>query len=77
MLYTDATHAMSRLKTLPTPARIKLTRTSFSALARRAPLSYFSYTTGTKSMNKERNMPEIDTKRAKPVRPAATQKPHQ
>lgn len=66
----NATHAMRILKAVPAPARMNDTRTSFKARASRAPLSYFSYTTGTKSINNESTMPDTDTNIAKPVRPA-------
>jgi hypothetical protein len=49
---------------------MKPTRTSLNARATRASLSYFSYATGTSSMNKERKMLVTDTKMANPDRPA-------
>ena len=64
------TYAIKKFKTVPLPFSIKPTRTSFSARARRASLSYFSYTTGTSNMNNERKMLVTDTKRANPDKPA-------
>lgn len=65
------TYAIRRLKVTPVPVRIAPTRISLRARANVTNLSYLSYMTGTKSMNAERNMPVMETKRAKPVRPAA------
>jgi hypothetical protein len=48
---------------------MKATRTSFNARASRMNLSYFSYKTGTQSMNVERTIPETEMKMAKPDRP--------
>ena len=70
LIDAGTTHAMSRLNVVPTPARINPTRSSLSANANVANLSYFSYTTGTSIMNAERNIPETDTKSANPERPA-------
>lgn len=64
------THAISKLNVVPVPTRMKLTRNSFNARARRVSLSYLSYTTGTNSMNNERNMPAMETNSANPVSPA-------
>lgn len=61
---------MRRLNVVPVPVRIKLTRTSFNVLASWTNLSYFSYATGTKSMNAERSIPAMEMKIAKPERPA-------
>lgn len=66
----SVTHAMIRLAPVPHPVRMNATRTSLSARANPLSLSYFSYTTGTRSMNRDRNMPAIDMKSAKPDRPA-------
>ena len=63
-------YAISRLRTVPLPFNMKPPRTSFNARARRASLSYFSYTSGTSSMNKERTMLATDTKMANPDKPA-------
>lgn len=64
------THAMRRLKMQPLPTRMKPTRTSLRVRARRMSLSYFSYTTGTKRRNRDRNIPVTLTKIANPERPA-------
>jgi hypothetical protein len=64
-------HAISKLNVAPVPERMNPTRTSFIALANLAPLSYFSYMTGTRSMKRDRNMPAIVTNSVKPDRPAA------
>ena len=65
------TYAISKFRTVPLLFSMKPTRTSLSARARRASLSYFSYATGTSSMNSERRMLVTDTKMANPDKPAA------
>lgn len=61
---------MRRLTLAPVPARMNATRVSLSARASRTNLSYFSYTTGMKSMKTESTMPATDTNTANPVNPA-------
>ena len=65
------TYAISKFRTVPLPFSMKATRISFSARATRASLSYFSYSTGTSSMNNERTILATDTKTANPDKPAA------
>lgn len=61
---------MRRLAVTPVLVRMKPTRTSLRARATRVSLSYFSCTTGTKSINDDKNMPATEMKRANPDRPA-------
>lgn len=67
------TDEIKMLKVVPSAVRMKLTRTSLSIRASRENLSYFSYATGTRSMNSDRRMPAIETKMANPVNPAVQQ----
>lgn len=69
-IYGPRTYAINRLMTAPVPVRIKLTRTSFRARASRTNLSYFSYRTGMISINAEKSMPKMVTKRVNPESPA-------
>ena len=41
-IISETTHEMRRLTAVPVPANMKATLVSFKALAKRAPLSYFS-----------------------------------
>ena len=66
----SATHAMRKLKVVPVPTRTKVARSSLIARATRVNLSNFSFAKGTRSKKRDKNIPVIDTKRAKPVNPA-------
>jgi hypothetical protein len=66
----DEAYAINRFIAVPLPFNIKPTRTSLNARARRASLSYFSYTTGTSNMSDERTRLVTDTKTANPDKPA-------
>ena len=69
----DMTHAIKRLNVTPIAVKIKAMRSSFSARAVRASLSYFSYKTGTVSINADRKMPATETKSANPDNPATNE----
>jgi hypothetical protein len=58
------------VRVVPVPTSTKFARSSFSARAKRVNLSYFSFTRGTRSRNRARNIPVMDTKRANAVNPA-------
>lgn len=70
LLNTWRTYAIKRLKVTPVLVRINPTRTSLKARASRVNLSYFSCTTGIKSINDDSNIPVTEMKIAKPERPA-------
>lgn len=58
------------MRVVPVPTSTKFARSSFSARAKRVILSYFSFNRGTRSKNRARNIPVMDTKRAKADNPA-------
>jgi hypothetical protein len=66
----DMTYAMRKLKVVPVPTSTNIARSSFSARATRVNLSNFSLNSGTRSKKRARNIPVMDTKRAKPDNPA-------
>jgi phosphomevalonate kinase len=68
------THAINRATPVLVPVKINATRNSFIALASRLSLSYFSYTTGTASINEDMTSPATDMNTANPVKPAAMQR---
>jgi hypothetical protein len=66
----SVTHAMRKLQVAPVPTRTKLARSSWTARARRVNLLNFSFARGTRSKKRDKKIPVIDRKRAKPVNPA-------
>ncbi len=66
----NTTYARRKVRTVPVPTSTKHARSSFNARAKRVNLSYFSFTRGTKSKDRARNIPVMDTKRANPDNPA-------
>ena len=61
---------MRKLHVMPVPTRTKLARSSLIARATRVNLLYFSFARGTRSKKRDKKIPVIDMKRAKPVNPA-------
>jgi len=66
----DTTYARRKVRVVPVPTNTKLARSSFSARAKRVNLLYFSFTRGTRSKTRARNIPVMDTKRANADNPA-------
>lgn len=58
------------MRVVPVPTSTKFARSSFSARAKRVILSYFSFAKGTRSRSSARNIPLMDTRRAKTDNPA-------
>lgn len=65
-----ATHAIRKLKVVPVPTKTNMARSSLITRAKRVNLSNFSLARGTRSKKRDKKIPVIDTKRAKPVNPA-------
>ena len=58
------------MRVVPVPTSTKLARSSFKARAIRVSLLYFSFNRGTRSKNRARNIPSMDTMRANADEPA-------